>query len=234
MLRKRNPYRELERRLGYRFKHRGLLEMALTHRSYRFETGGVMVDNQRLEFLGDAVLGFLAADYLYRRFDDQAEGHLTTVRSQATSGKALEAIAETLDLGTHLRMGRGEEQSGGRTRSSNLADAMESVLGACYVDGGMRAARRLFATVFEPVLEGLGDDRWASNSKGRLQEYCQRMWKAGPVYRVVSQSGPAHDRHFITEVRLGNHVFGSGSGPNKQHSQQRAARDALKRLEKGE
>jgi len=225
-----NPYRRLEKRIGYRFKKRALLEMALTHRSFRFESEGVDVDNQRLEFLGDAVLGFLAADDLYRRYRD--EGHLTTMRSQATSGKALAQIASELELGAFLHIGRGEEQSGGRDRESNLADALESLLGAAFVDGGLRAASKVFAAVFEPVLDAQQGDPWAGNPKGKLQEICQGRWKSSPQYRLVKETGPSHDRVFTSEVRLGKHVHGHGRGASKQDSEKAAAADALRHLAK--
>ena len=227
-----NPHRAFEKRIGYRFKNRALLEMALTHRSFRFETPEVNVDNQRLEFLGDAVLGFLAADELYRRFEDDAEGHLTAMRSQATSGKALAEIAAELDLGAFLKIGRGEAQSGGRERESNLADALESVIGAAFVDGGLRAAQKVFTAVFGPVLDAQAGDPWADNPKGKLQEVCQSRWKAGPVYKLVKEDGPSHDRVFTSEVRLGRHVHGRGRGANKQASEKAAAADALRRLAK--
>ena len=142
--RKKNPYKDLESRLGYSFKDRTLLRMALTHRSFRFETAGVEEDNQRLEFLGDAVLGCIAAAHVYGSLDEGDEGTMTRLRSQVTSGRALARIAKRLELSDELMVGVGEERSGGRKRSSALADALEAVIGAAYLDGGLRAAEKIF------------------------------------------------------------------------------------------
>ncbi|NQU39310.1 MAG: ribonuclease III [Lentisphaerae bacterium] len=226
MLRKR-PYRELEKRIGYRFRNQELLEMALTHRSYRFEVKDVSHDNQRLEFLGDAVLGFLAAESLYRDNPSEEEGFLTSARSQVTSGRAFARMASDIDLGSFLRLGKGEMQSGGDQRDSNLADAFESVLGACFLDGGVAAARKVFCLLIEPLLREGETDRWGDNPKGALQERCQRKYKAGPTYRILSEDGPSHDRRFTVEVALGEKVRGVGKGRSKQEAEINAARDAL-------
>jgi ribonuclease III len=226
----KNPHRELEKRIGYRFSRRGLLEAALTHRSFRFENSGVKVDNQRLEFLGDAVLGLLTAAHFYTRFEHKDEGGLTTLRSQLTSGRALAHIARGINLGEYLKVGKGEERSGGRHRLSSLADALEAVVGAAYLDGGMKACQKLFGTLFLPSIETIDQDMWASNPKGKLQEYCQRRWKSGPHYRTVRREGPAHAAVFTAEVTVNGGQQGSGKGPNKQEAETHAAADLLKRL----
>jgi ribonuclease-3 len=225
-----HPDRELERCMGYRFRDRALLEAALIHRSYRFENPGISVDNQRLEFLGDAVLGMLTAAELYRRFGDKDEGGLTTLRSQLTSGLALGRIARGINLGEYLRVGKGEERSGGRHRLAGLADALEALLGAAYVDGGLRACERIFGKLFAPAFETLDDDLWASNPKGRLQEYCQRRWKSGPRYRL-HREGPAHAAVFTAEAVAGDGLTGTGRGSNKQEAETHAAADLLRRLQ---
>ena len=166
----RRPYKELEQQLGYRFRRVGFLKTALMHRSYRFENAGVSEDNQRLEFLGDAVLGCLSAGFLYDKHADHDEGKLTSFRSQITSGKALAECAGGLDLGRFLMIGTGEINSGGRERSSNLADALEAIIGAAYLDGGMKAARKVFNRLFVPMIDRLDGDVWADNPKGKLQE----------------------------------------------------------------
>ncbi len=227
MLKKR-LYRELEKKIGYRFRKQELLDMALTHRSFRFEGSGAPYDNQRLEFLGDAVLGFLAAESLYRDNPSRNEGYLTSARSQVTSGRAFATLAAELGLGGHLKLGRGELQSGGDQRDSNLADAFESVLGACFLDGGMPAARKVFFRLIEPLLKEGDKDRWSDNPKGALQEQCQRKYKAGPAYKVLAEDGPGHDRRFNVEVTLGDHVRGVGKGRSKQEAEINAAIDALK------
>ncbi len=231
LARQPNPYRELERMLGYRFKRRYWIEKALTHRSYRFEGDGIEFDNQRLEFLGDAVLDLLLAGALFRRHPGEDEGRLTMRRSELTSGKALAKIGADVGLGRFLSMWRGEEQSGGRDRASNLADALEAVFGAAYMDGGMRAAERVFEALFSVLLDE-GADRgggW-TNPKGALQEWCQREWKAGPVYDVIAREGPAHAAVFRSRVQLGDHVYGEGCGCSRRASEMEAARDALRRL----
>jgi ribonuclease-3 len=226
----KNPYRELETRLGYRFKDRQLLDCALTHPSYRYENTTVDNDNQRLEFLGDAVLGVAAAAYLYMVYPDKEEGNLTTLRSQITSGRALAKLAHRLSLGAHLRMGRGEERSGGRSRISNLADALEAVVGAAYLDGGHRAAERIFKTVFAPEMDKLGGDPWAHNPKGKLQELSQERWKTAPRYELVASDGPPHNVRFTVKVVLPDGRESLGNGSNKQGAEAQAARRLLQEI----
>jgi len=225
-----NPYRALERRIGYRFRNRALLEEALTHRSYRFENPGVTVDNQRLEFLGDAVLGLLTAAGLFARFPDKNEGRLTELRSRLTSGKALAAYANEVGMGQYLRIGKGEERSGGRTRMSTLADAFEALIGAAYVDGGARACRKIFDTLFGPALANLTDQAWLDNPKGKLQEYCQRRWKINPHYRTIRREGPPHATVFTAEVTVPGGISVIGRGVNKQEAETEAAAAALRKL----
>lgn len=230
VLRKRNPYRKLEKLIGYAFRRRTLLEMALTHRSYRFETEGIKDDNQRLEFLGDAVLGFAAAAFLYKKHDRRNEGDLTAYRSQTTSGKALAEVARTIGLGEYLKLGKGERASGGNRRSSALADALESIIGAVYLDGGMKAVNRIFEKLFVPLLEGLSGDVWVDNPKGKLQEISQRLWRVSPSYKVVKKLGPPHATVFTVEVVLSSGLKARGSGENKRKAEMKAAANALKRV----
>lgn len=193
----------VEKTIGYRFKRRELLEEALTHRSYRFENKDVESDNERLEFLGDAVLGLLVAAHLFREYEDCQEGILTSMRSQIASGKMLAKIAREAGLGEYLRLGCGEDGSGGRRRSSLLANALEALIGAAYMDGGLKASTKLFATVILPKFEDIEPDIWADNPKGKLQEYAQRKWQIGPVYTVVSRDGPAHNVVFSDSAQIG-------------------------------
>jgi len=230
VVRRKNPYRPLEKALGYGFRRRINLEAALTHRSFRFENADVSVDNQRLEFLGDAVLGLLTAAYVYRQHEDRDEGVLTSFRSQTTSGRALARYARAIDLGSFLKIGAGEDQSGGRERASPLADALEAVIGAAFVDGGMRACEKIFKRVFVPRLEALSGDVWAHNPKGKLQEYSQRRWKCGPTYRVLKREGPAHATVFRVEVRIGDGTRAAARGQSKQEAETRAASKLLEHL----
>lgn len=227
----RNPYRALEKALGYGFKKRALLELALTHRSYRFEHEGIDGDNQRLEFLGDAALGLVSAAFLYKHNVGWDEGRLTSFRSKITSGRALAETARDLGLGEHLRMGKGEEKSGGRRRDSNLYDALEAVLGAAFLDGGYKAVEKVFKKLFVPRLDLLSEDVWEGNPKGKLQEYCQRTWRSGPQYRVLGKHGPAHSSVFAVEVVAGNGAVQiEGRGHSKQEAETDAALKALRHL----
>ena len=232
MLRKTNPYRVLEKSIGYRFKDKSLLETALLHRSYRFERKNRSSDNQRLEFLGDAVLGMATAAYLFKAHTEKLEGEMNSLRSRVTSGRALAKIARDIDLGDFLKMGKGEDQSGGRKRASNLADALEAVIGAAWIDGGNRATDKIFKTLFQPRIEALSGDAWEGNPKGELQELTQAKWKASPQYSVVGTDGPPHAAIFTVEVRLPNGHTASGKARSKQEAQAAAARAALSELAK--
>jgi ribonuclease-3 len=226
---RRNPYTKLEKQIGYRFRNRSLLETALTHRSYRFEQDAVETDNQRLEYLGDAVLGLLPAAHLNNRFKDSDEGVLTPLRSQTTSGKALAQYARDLELGEHLLVGSGEDRSGGRNRSSNLADALEAVIGAVYIDGGIKGAEKLFKKIFVPRLEALSGNVWEGNPKGQLQAFCQQRWKQTPAYEVIRQSGPQHAAEFTVRATIDKYQ-GRGRAHNKREAEMKAAEHLLKQL----
>lgn len=227
----RSPYRSLEKKLGYRFRGRDLLDTALMHRSCRFERDEVEVDNQRLEFLGDAALGLVLAARLYADHPDENEGILTSYRSRLASGTELARRARAIDLGTHLAVGKGEEAAGGRERSSTLADALEAVLGAAYLDGGLRAVDRIVGCVFGAELAGLDGDKLAGNPKGRLQELCQRRWKASPSYRLRETRGPPHATVFVAEVVVHDGRRQGGEGRSKQKAESAAARAMLEELE---
>jgi len=227
---RKNPYKSLEKRLGYRFRNRKMLEAALTHPSFRVESGDDIMDNQRLEFLGDAVLGMAAAAHFYKEMRDIDEGRMTSLRSQITRGHALAGLARSLGVGAFLRMGRGEDGSGGRDRKSNLEDALEAVIGAIYLDGGFKAAQKVFKRVFVPVIDELSDDVWAGNPKGKLQEFSQRRWKESPVYAVLKQEGPPHATKFTVSVTLRDGRSQRGKGRSKQDAERRAAKTLLESL----
>jgi ribonuclease III len=227
---RKNPYKELEKRIGYTFNKKRRLEAALTHRSFRFENEDITVDNQRLEFLGDAILGFVIAEYLYEKLPDKDEGFLTSFRSQTSSGKILAEIAMEIELGKYIRIGRGEELSGGRQRPSNLADALEALIAAAYMDSGLRAVKKVFKKLFVSRLDGLSGDVWASNPKGQLQEYVQRRWKSGPRYHLVQRQGPPHALVFTVKAELPDGTFGLGRGSNKRDAESHAAAEILNHL----
>jgi ribonuclease III len=227
---KRTIRTEIEKQIGYRFKRRAYLEMALTHPSYRYEHGDGDTDNQRLEFLGDAALGLAAAAALYREHASEPEGTLTHLRSRQTNRTTLARIGRNLGLGHHLRLGRGEEMSGGRDRASNLADAVEALLGAVYLDGGQKAVDRIYARIWPtavPPTRAISDD----NPKGALQEYCAKQWKCAPTYRLIEEKGPAHDRIYCCEVLIRGESYGHGEHSSKRQAEAVAARQALARLE---
>ncbi len=224
----------VETALGHRFRDPTLLELALTHRSYRFEHPEEPCDNQRLEYLGDAVLQLLAAEWTYRRLQDQAEGGLTISRSRLVSTPALAGVARDLSLGEHLRLGRGEALDGGAGRDALLADALEAVLAAVYLDAGLVCARRVFKRLFASRLKALDADPWDGNPKGRLQQLVQQCGDSPPTYRTLAESGPPHRRRFEVEVTVTHGgvehgrtlLRGIGQGVSKQAAQVAAA-DAL-------
>jgi ribonuclease-3 len=226
----KNPYRELEKAIGYKFRKRNLLEMALTHRSFRFEARDIESDNQRLEFLGDAVLGMVVAAQLYRVHHDGDEGRLTDLRSRVTSGKALAETAKRIGLGAYIRLGKGEEQGGGRDRQSLLADGLEAVLGAAYLDGGLRAAEKIAAKLFALEMPGAVREDWQDNPKGKLQEIAQRLHGRGPVYRCVAEEGPAHQKTFAVEAVVNGAVLGRGGGSSRRAAEVEAATEAVRAL----
>jgi ribonuclease-3 len=225
--------RELEAKLGYAFDDRSLLTNALLHRSHVHVTGQDRErSNERLEFLGDAVLGLVVNEELYRRFPDSSEGDLTKMKSLLVCGARLSEVAVAFDLGVHVRMSRSEAATGGRQRSSILADTTEALIGAVYLDGGLASAREV---ILRTVLAG--SDRVLSrrslrNYKSRLQELIQALHKTPPRYRVVEVDGPDHDRQFKVAVVFGGKILGTGEGRNKKSAEQRAAREALEELER--
>ena len=224
-----NP-RTIEDHIGYHFQDRALYALALTHPSYRHETAGDAGDNQRLEFLGDAALGLAVAAALYEGQPEAPEGTLTALRSRLTNRHTLAAIGRELGIGSVLRLGHGETQSGGATRASNLADAVEALLGAVYLDGGMTAVDAVFRRVWQ---QRLGETVQAEedNPKGTLQIYVQKRWKESPTYRVLTETGPAHAPHYTCEVVVHDVVRAQGEGPSKRAAEADAARHALAALD---
>jgi len=220
-----NNYRELEKSIGYRFKRKGHLEDALTHPSHRHENRAVERDNQRLEFLGDAVLDLLLAEHLYRTLDLD-EGAMTQLRSNLCCTTTLAKLARSINLGGWMILGRGEAASHGAERDSNLADALEAVIGAAYIDGGMRAALKIFRTLFLPLLVNCSEAE-SSNPKGALQEFCQKRGQSAPTYRTVSEHGPAHARRFLVEVEVDGRVLAQAEASRKSRAEQQAASKAL-------
>lgn len=230
----RNPYRALEKKLGYRFRKKPLLHAALTHRSYRYESHETDTDNQRLEFLGDAALGLVTAAYLFTEHPHRQEGELTKMRSRITSSKPLAELGAQCDLGDYLRLGKGESRTGGHNRPSNLTDAFEAVLGAAFLDGGIRAVQKIFDHRIVPFLRDMQPAYASDNPKGDLQELAQRHWQTTPRYRVLAEAGPSHAREYTIEVELNDTVYGRGQGTNKRTAEMEAASEALERIAKDE
>jgi ribonuclease-3 len=202
-----------------------LFHLALTHKSAEQETS--LPANERLEFLGDAVLGLVVAEHLYRSHPDLDEGPLTKVKAVAVSEPILAEVARELGLGSYLILSKGEEQSGGRQRPSILADAAEAVFAAIYLDRGFRAARTVILRLLADHLHAIERQEHEPDYKTLLQERIQELHRTPPTYRVVSHSGPDHDRTFVTEVRVSGTVLGRGTGKSKKQAEQDAARQAL-------
>ena len=221
----------LEQRLKYKFRNPLLLAEALTHPSLGHETQRHHFDNQRLEFLGDAVLQLIFTEWLFDHFPKFSEGQLTKMRSGLVSRDGLKMHAERLSLGMHLMMGRGEETSGGRERSSALADAYEALIGAIYLDSDYVTARRIVLTEAREDLDTLEVDPPDQNPKGQLQEMLQAISPLSPVYPILSAAGPEHQKDFVARVTWNGVELGEGKGRSKKDAETAAARDALiKRL----
>ena len=221
----------LEEKLGYAFKNKTLLENALQHSSYANEhRGGGMRSNERLEFLGDAVLGVVTADYLFRKHPDLPEGDLTRLRAALVCEDSLHEVAQSLELGRHLKLGRGEEQGGGRRRPSILADATESVFAAVYLDGGMEAASELIHRVLLDKGREEAVEERRRDFKTELQELVQRKSGSTLGYRLVGSTGPDHAKVFEAAVLLNGEVFSTGTGHSKKEAEQAAAGAALEKL----
>lgn len=219
--------KSLEKRIAYKFRNSLLLAEALTHPSLAYETQKPHFDNQRLEFLGDAVLQLVLTDALYQLFPKFAEGRLTKLRSRLVSRKALEQYALDFKLGKYLMIGKGEEASGGRERASTLADAFEALIGAIYLDGSISAAREFVLKACKDDLEHVAETPTEINPKGELQEILQGLSTRSPNYRIVSQEGPDHCRIFAANVEWGGQTLGSGIGQSKKEAEAIAANDAL-------
>lgn len=216
----------LEEVLGVHFQNPELLHMALTHRSYIYETAGEgLSSNERLEFLGDSILAFISADFLYRSFPNLNEGELSDIRAILVKRDTLANFAQEIHLGNYLLLGRGEQHSGGGQRV--LASAFEAVLGAIYLDQGIEMVRSFLLPRLEPLARTIVQKRLFKDNKSLFQELAQARDGITPAYRLVSQEGPSHNREFTVEVMLGNQVAGRGQGRNKQAAEQEAANNAL-------
>lgn len=226
-LKKKLP--EIEARLGYTFQNKDLLWLSFIHRSYVNENKQVTQHNERLEFLGDSVLGLLIADYLYATMPNTPEGELSYLRSRLVEASACVVYAEALYLKRYLIMGKGERMNDGRGRDSILSDLFEALVGAIYLDGGLEAARSFLFTNLQVTFEEILKTP-IQNWKALLQDYSQKKFQQPPVYRLVSESGPDHNKVFEVAVALNQEEVGFGQGESKKEAQQSAAKDALNKL----
>jgi ribonuclease-3 len=212
------------------FRQRAFLLRALTHRSYLNEHPEVIEDNERLEFLGDAVLDFLAGAFLYHAYPDMREGGLTRLRSALVNTEQLAVFATRLNLGAQLRLGRGEEETGGRERVNLVSDAFEALIGAYYLDSGLEAVRAYVEPLFADAALEIIQAASAVDAKSLFQEWAQAELGQTPRYVTLTVSGPDHNREYAVEVQVDGVTYGTGTGPNKQAATQVAARDALSRV----
>jgi len=218
----------LEKKIDYKFRNSLLLAEALTHPSLAYETQKPHFDNQRLEFLGDAVIQLIFTELLYALFPAFPEGKLTKLRSRLVSRKALQSYASRIDLGTYLLMGKGEEANGGRNRPSTLADAFEALVGAIYLDSDYSVTKRFVLDHCEPAIRRIEHEPEENNPKGQLQEILQALSSTSPRYEILSQEGPDHCRVFRSSVLWEDLHLGSGEGSSKKEAEANAARDALR------
>jgi ribonuclease III len=228
---RRQELESLAQRLEYRFQNLGLLDQALRHSSYAHDNPGSGPSNERLEFLGDAVLALTVGALLLARFPEASEGEMSRGRAALVNARQLAALARRLGLGAHLLLGRGEEGQAGREKPSLLANALEALLGAVYLDGGLEVAAHLTERWFSPLISTAlpGQD-----FKTSLQEYTHARYKVPPAYHLMAESGPGHARHFQVEVRLQDVPLAQGEGRTKKEAEQQAARRALEVLQREE
>lgn len=220
--------KSLEEKLGYTFQDKSLLENALTHSSCANESKGRLHSNERLEFLGDSILGMVVAEHLYRNHPDLPEGELTRTRAALVCEESLVEVAHDLGLGDYLKLGKGEEAGGGRTRPSIRADAVEAVLAAVYLDGGIGSARKIIQKyILSREIEGLNSQR---DYKTALQELVQRESGQSLKYRLTGSEGPDHNKRFFVEVDLNGQPVGAGKGHSKKEAEQMAAKAAIAKL----
>ncbi len=221
-----SPHDELRQKLGVPDLDLALLDLALTHRSYAYENGGIPT-NERLEFLGDSVLGVVVTDALFRRHPDLSEGRLARLRSAVVNARALAGVARTLDLGDYLHLGRGEEATGGRDKSSILSDALEALIGAIHIDCDFEVTSALVLRLFDPLMAAAVDLGAGLDWKTSLQELCATLQLGVPEY-IVEESGPDHEKSFVARTRVANLVYASGRGSSKKEAEQHAAETAFR------
>ena len=214
---------------GFKFKSMELLNLSFIHRSVSNETGS-RINNERLEFLGDSILGAVCATLLYQKYSDKTEGDLAKIKSVVVSEEILSSIARTLRIDTMLLLGKGEDLSGGRTKKAILADTLEALIGALYLDSGFKSAFSFISRCLSPEIDRVTEHNYHRDYKSLLQELCQQQYRAYPQYRLIKCSGPDHNHMFWMEVSVNGAAYGPGTGQNKKSAEQEAARIAYQAI----
>ncbi|HOP62871.1 MAG TPA: ribonuclease III [Spirochaetota bacterium] len=223
----------LQNIIHVKFKEKSLLNRALIHRSYVNESSTDKIkDNERLEYLGDSVLGLIVNEYLFRRFEDYPEGDLAKIKSAVVSEATLAKVARDINLGNYLLMGKGEELSGGRDRASILANSFEALIGAVYLDSGLRECRKFILALLKKDIERIDRMTYLRDPKTTLQEYVQKKYKERPVYEVIEERGPDHKKEFIVRLLIKGNEVSRGTGSSKRKAEMMAAEHILKKIEK--
>ena len=223
----------LQKNIRIKFKNKILLKRALTHRSYVNESGKEVRDNERLEYLGDSVLALIVNEYLFRHYESYREGSLAKIKSAVVSEVTLAKVAKELDLGAFIQMGKGEEQSGGRERSSILSNTLEAVIGAVYLDSGLKASRKFVLGLFKKDIERIDNLTYLRDPKTTLQEYVQKKYKDRPLYKVIDEKGPDHKKEFTVSLIIDGKEIITAIGSSKRKAEMNAAKIFLKKIEEG-
>lgn len=224
----------LQKVIRVKFKNKNLLFRAVTHRSYVNESGRNIKDNERLEYLGDSVLGLAVNEFLFKQFEDYQEGKLAKIKSAVVSEATLAKVARNINLGEFILMGRGEEHSGGRERPSILANTLEAVIGAIYLDSGLKVSRKFVLSLIREEIDSVNNLTYLRDPKTALQEYVQKKYKERPVYQVIEERGPDHKKEFTVRLIINGREIVTGEGSSKRKAEMNAARASLKRIEDGE
>ena len=224
-----NNISKFENIISYNFKNKQYILEALTHSSYSNENKSYAF-NERLEFLGDSVLGIIISDYLFKNETELPEGELTKLRANIVCEESLSEVSKKIELGTHMLLGKGEEATGGRERVSILADAVEAVIAAIYLDGGIENARKFVLTQMDEIIQDSIKGRIFRDYKTHLQEVIQSQGETNIIYDLVEEIGPDHNKKFVMQVKLNDEVLGTGEGKSKKEAEQSAAKQALRRL----
>ena len=226
-----NSIEGLEKNINVVFNNKTLLETAITHRSYLNEHRKVKEHNERLEFLGDAVLELIVSDFLFKKFNDRAEGDLTSFRSALVRTDSLALTAKDLKLGEYILLSKGEEESGGREKDFLLANAFEAVLGAIYIDQGYEISKKFVEQFLLPKIDDIVEYRLDIDNKTRIQELAQSTYKSTPIYEVIKEVGPDHDKTFTVVVKIDDKIIGEGMGSSKQRAEEQAAKVGVEHIE---